>query len=106
MLFFYTTPYYYCKIIQKCINTKQPIRFPAVGLATNISNASKDQRKYYNRRKVDSFDHKPTCLVVIHQRDGILHQIWNDSGIRGKSFVLRQSISADHIGGIRMPFEI
>jgi len=48
---------------------------------------SKDQGKYHNRRKVDTFDHKPANLVVLLIKgDGILRQIWNDSGCVWKKF--------------------
>jgi hypothetical protein len=54
-------------------------RYCSVGMAKNISNMTKDLVTHHNRRKIDSFEHTPTYLVVTFQRGGIIRQIWNDS---------------------------
>jgi hypothetical protein len=48
-------------------------------MAKNISYMTKDLVTQLNHRKIDSFEHIPTYLVVTFQGGGLIQQIWNDS---------------------------
>jgi hypothetical protein len=50
---------------------------------------SKEQRTAgHDRRKVESFEHKPTYLVVTFQGGELIRHVWNDS-IRTQKLLYR-----------------